>query len=110
VFLPSYVELTLIYADENGNPGIVRTIPLKGVYTKTQSEGESADTKTARRLGQVAPAIDSLKGTDGYVNPQAYKDLYNAYVQQNPGKGKEYLDNYPVEIYINPTERRLFKS
>jgi hypothetical protein len=51
-----------------------------------------------------------LKGTDGYVNPQAYKDLYNAYVQQNPGKGKEFLDNYPVELYINPTERRLFKS
>lgn len=103
--------VSLIYADEDGNPGIVKTVPLKGVYTKTPGEGETADTKAARRLGQVAPAIDALKGPkDGYVNPNAYKDLYNTYVQQNPGHGKEFLDNYPVELYINPTERHMFKS
>jgi hypothetical protein len=104
--------VSLIYSDENGNPGIVKTIPLKGVYTKTQSDsnGESADTKSTKRLSQVAPAVDSLKGNDGYLNPQAYKDLYNTYVRENPGKGKEFLDNYPVNIYINPRERTLFKT
>jgi hypothetical protein len=74
------------------------------------SSTSSADAEAATRLKAVTPAINAIKGTDGYVNPQAFMQLYQAYIQQNPGKGDEFLKNFPLEIYVNPKDRYLFSK
>lgn len=61
-------------------------------------------------LKEVAPAVDALKGTDGYVNPYGFKELYSAFVSKNPGMGSAFLQNFPISIYVNPKDQPLFKQ
>ncbi len=69
-----------------------------------------ADTGKAY-LNEPLNAIEQLKGEkDGYVNPAAYRDLYAQFVKDNPGKGDEFLKNFPVSIYINPDEQYQFSK
>lgn len=46
-------------------------------------------------------ALISSRGTDGWVNPQIYLNLYNAWIGQG-GLKSDFLKVYPVSNYINP--------
>lgn len=72
---------------------------------------KSADAATSDRLSPATAAISSLRDPQsGYVDPNAYKDLYTTYLAENPGKGKEFLDQFPVSIYIAPEGRSAFST
>lgn len=75
------------------------------------SEGEKKDSAVAKRVSTATPAVEALRDPNsGYIDPQAYSDMYQAYITENPGSGKEFLDNFPVMIYIDPAERYKFTS
>lgn len=71
---------------------------------------ELAEKSGKEYLTEPLNAIDQLKGDDGYINPQAYRDLYAEFVRNNPGKGDEFLKNFPTLIYINPNEQYQFSK
>lgn len=70
--------------------------------------GSAKDAKTSAALGQVAPAINAVRGGDGFISPQAYQDFYQTFVANNPGNGQDFLDNFPVTLYLSPGSRTLF--
>ena len=92
------------YVQKNTQTGEVRTAVNVNTTTDTK------DIKLTARVSPIASAINSIRGGDGFVDPKAYKELYQAYLQQNPGYGEEFLKNFPIEVYINPAERYIFSK
>lgn len=104
IFYPDQIDPTKPVKDQiiTYNSGVIKD-------TRTASEKDSADTQ--KRLTPVSPAMDALRDPQsGYVDSAAYSDMYQTYIGQNPGKGKEFLDNFPVSIYIDPSERYKFSA
>lgn len=82
-----------------------------GVVKDKRTEGQKNDSAAAARLAPATEALGSLRDPNsGYVDPKAYSDMYATYVQQNPGHGKEFLDQHPVSIYIAPEARSAFST
>lgn len=76
----------------------------------TINYGTQKDAKIVAALNAVSPAINAIKGEDQFVNPYGYKELYNSFVANNPGFGPDFLEQYPIDIYINPRDRYLFNK
>lgn len=94
------------YAVSTGADGKVTLRPVQGFVPNPKNVPEGD--KVSAALKPVSSAINQLRGSDGYVDPQAYKDLYATFIQQNPGKGDSFLKEFPYSIYINPDDRSLF--
>ncbi len=58
-------------------------------------------TYTSQDLGNTAQWINKTKGTDGYVDPNAYKQAFDAWTQDG-GLPKDFLKNFPPKSMINP--------
>lgn len=76
-----------------------------------QTESQKNDSATAARVSAASGAVAKLRDSQsGYIDPSAYSDMYQAYIEQNPGKGKEFIDNFPVNVYIDPAQRYKFSA
>lgn len=123
VFYPDQIDPTKPFKDQiftygtpdDNNPknlkevrgGLYNVKTGKWVVAPSQSSA-GADNS---RVGAAGPAMEALRDPNsGYVASKAYQDMYTTYTKTNPGKGKEFLDNYPVEIYIDPKERYIFSK
>lgn len=71
----------------------------------TINYNQGQDQKVKAALQEVGPAIDAIKGSDGYVNPYALRDLYSRFIQKNPGSGKDFMDQYLP--FINPRDKNI---
>lgn len=110
-------SLQIKLAEAGAPESLLTKIPQYGTYSeallaaapylKKTDKVDEEDLKKAR-LTTPSTFLGEVSGGDGYVNPQAYQDAYKLYIRKNPGKGKEFLDEFPVEIWINPKERHLF--
>lgn len=80
---------------------------LNGTSTAGSSSG-SAKTITSGTLKYTADdleegrnKLDQSKGPDGYVDPNVYLDMANAWTSQG-GSIKDYIKNFPISSWINP--------
>lgn len=70
----------------------------------------TAGNATTGALKEVAPSLNNLKDpSTGYVDPQAYKEMYATFIQNNPGMGDEFLKEYSPKIYIDPANQYQFQ-
>lgn len=56
---------------------------------------------TSDDLAQGNQLLQQSKGTDGYVDPNVYLNLANAWTSQG-GSIKDFLTNYPISSWVNP--------
>lgn len=97
-------QLLLIPENFDPSKSLDSQIIKAGNYAKPTDH--SSDTE----YSQVADALASLKGAEGYVDPQAYRDMYAEYIRNNPGKGDSFTKNFPVSIYIDPSNQWQFSK
>ena len=52
-------------------------------------------------LGSLQTWLGATKGSDGYVDPNAYQQAFDSWVAKG-GLAKDFLKNFPPKSYINP--------
>ena len=71
--------VSFIYADENGNPGVVRTVKTGA---KKQSTGDGKYSEFELKLienGNTYDAMEKAMGKDNYVSPETWRKLRRDY-------------------------------
>lgn len=58
-------------------------------------------TYTAQDQAEDSKALEDSRGSDGYVDPTIYQNLYKAWVG-NGGVLKDFLTKFPPKNYVNP--------
>lgn len=80
---------------------------LNGLSTKVPAAASTKAYKsgtlnyTASDLSDGNAKLESSKGDDGYVNPDLYMNMANAWTA-NGGSIKDFLKNFPVSSWVNP--------
>ena len=58
---------------------------------------------TREDYSEDASTLEQSRGTDGYVNSDLYKKLYDVWVA-NDGKIADFIKTYPPDQYVNPAD------
>ncbi len=74
--------------------------------TSTKKTVSGTLTYTAQDQAEDSKALESSRGTDGYVDPTIYQNLYKAWID-NGGVLKDFLTKYPPKNYVNPANTWL---
>lgn len=91
--------ISYIYADEQGNPGVVRTVPLPGV----KGTGTNATTEAKKEAFKKAqPYLEKAKGSDGFVDPAIYSALRTDFAQ---AIGDPSAFDETFSLFLSPQER-----
>lgn len=61
---------------------------------------------TSADAGSDSKALEQSRGTDGFVDPMIYQQLYNAWISAG-GLLKDFLSTYPPKNYVNPANTWL---
>lgn len=100
-----------VYIDQQGNHFDAYGKPVSHQTTAGATAGSGAtvtsddEYKYALQNGATrrGTKIGNAAGSDGYVDPNVYVQLYDAYVQENgAGSGAAFTKKYPPKQYINP--------
>lgn len=77
-----------------------RIVPRVTSNSKPTQSGNL--TYTPQDQSEDSLALEKSRGTDGYVDPTIYQNLYKAWTN-NGGLLKDFLLKYPPKNYVNPT-------
>lgn len=81
--------------------------PIKAAASsKTKTFTSGSHSYTSGDLSTVQTWINKTKGSDNYVNPNAYKQAFDAWTEDG-GLAKDFLKNFPPKSYINPANTQL---
>lgn len=92
--------VSFIYADEMGNPGVVRTVKT-GAKAQKSGSGSSGVSEYQAKLienGNTYAALEKASGSDGYVSPQVWARLRKDYAFDKKEFDSQFRD------YINPAD------
>jgi hypothetical protein len=82
--------------------------PAGGTGTSTGSYRSGKAVFSSNQISSFGNALEASKGTDGYVDPQAYLDAYEAWTDPEVGGlAKDFLSKYPPKKYVNPANDSL---
>lgn len=120
--LPTYMKSTagqtspkVIGTSETGyftyDPTTKKFIQIAGTQkststTSTKKTVSGTLTYTAQDQAEDSKALESSRGTDGYVDPTIYQNLYKAWIASG-GVLKDFLTKYPPKNYVNPANTWL---
>lgn len=85
---------------------------LNGTSPNTKAGGATATytsgglTYASSDLATGQQTLDASKGSDGYVDPAVYQQMFDAWTSQG-GLAKDFLKNYPPKSYVNPANTTL---
>lgn len=88
---------------------------LNGLSTKAPTASSTGGAKpytsgsytyTSGDLGKISGWLTATKGSDGYVDPNAYQQAFDTWTALPPegagGLAKDFLKNFPAKTLINP--------
>jgi hypothetical protein len=105
------------YADviSRNSDGSLSTKSILIGGTSTGSGSSSAGTVKSgsalfskSQLSQLEGRLDQSRGQDGYVDPDVYKQAFEAWTDPSVGGlSKDFLAKYPPKNYVNPANDQL---
>jgi YD repeat-containing protein len=78
-----------------------KSVSADGTVKTTDEEWNDYEYALTYGKTQGGAGIGNARGSDGYVDPQVYIQLYDAYVDQG-GSGLEFTKKFPPDKHINP--------
>lgn len=61
---------------------------------------------SADEISQGVQMLNSSKGTDNFVDPTVYEQMYNAWLGKG-GKPQDFISQFPPKQYVNPANNTL---
>lgn len=109
-------RVTLFTYDKGSNT-VTKTSLGAGGSTKSTSTADAANA-TAARLGPATTAIQALAvpldpntpGSPKFITANQYVNAYQTYIAQNPGRGSEFLTNFPMDETVLPSQGTLAQT
>lgn len=95
-------QLATVHAAMNG------TTIKSATAAPAKSYTSGSYTYTSTDLGKIQSWITATKGPDGYVDPNAYKQAFDAWTNDG-ALAKDFLKNFPPKTLINPVNDWLPK-
>ncbi len=92
--------ISMIYADEDGNPGIIKVVKT-GTYTKETSSGSGDGGGTD---ASILASLNASRGSDGYVNTVVYARLKDEARAKGSKAITAFEKTYPPKEFLNPAD------